>query len=74
MREKIVPAVFLMLVLLIGFPSSVGDFSAFADDDDDNNDDKKENKNLKVSAEESKAYQKQKEKAEEAREKAQERK
>jgi len=56
-----------MLVLLIGFPSSVGDFSAFADDDDDND-------NLKVSAEESKAYQKQKEKAEKAREKAEERK
>jgi len=56
-----------MLVLLIGFPSSVGDFSAFADDDDDND-------NLKVSTEESKAYKKQKEKAEEAREKAQERK
>ncbi len=53
-----------MLVLLIGFPSSVADFSAFADDDD----------NLRVSAEESKAYKKQKEKAEEAREKAQERK
>jgi len=57
-----------MLVLLIGFPSSVGDFSAFADDDDDDND------NLRVSAEESKAYQKQKEKAEKAREKAEERK
>jgi len=56
-----------MLVLLIGFPSSVGDFSAFADDDDDND-------NLKVSAEESKAYKKQKEKAEKAREKAEERK
>jgi len=63
-----------MLVLLIGFPSSVADFSAFADDDDDNDKDKKENKNLKVSTEESKAYKKQKEKAEEAREKAQERK
>jgi len=74
MREKIVPAVFLMLVLLIGFPSSVGDFSVFADEDDDRDNDKKENKNLKVSAEESKAYKKQKEKAEEAREKAQERK
>jgi len=57
-----------MLVLLVGFPSSVADFSAFADDDDDDND------NLRVSAEESKAYKKQKEKAEEAREKAQERK
>jgi len=33
-----------MLVLLIGFPSSVGDFSAFADDDDDND-------NLHVSSE-----------------------
>jgi len=55
-----------MLVLLIGFPSSVGNFSVFADDDD--------NDNLKVSAEESKAYQKQKEKAEKAREKAEERK
>ena len=56
-----------MLVLLIGFPSSVADFSVFADDDDDND-------NLRVSAEESKAYQKQKEKAEKAREKAEERK
>jgi len=98
-----------MLVLLIGFPSSTIDFSAFADSDDDDYDDdyddddrydkeksdKKDvkakhddddddydddydddgyNKNLKVSAEESKAYKKQKEKAEEAREKAQERK
>jgi len=36
MREKIVPAVFLMLVLLIGFPSSVGDFGAFGDKDNDN--------------------------------------
>jgi len=34
MREKIVPAVFLMLVLLIGFPSSAVNFSIFADDDD----------------------------------------
>ena len=66
MKGKIVPAVFLMLVLLIGFPSSVADFSAFADDDD--------NDNLRVSAEESKAYKKQKEKAEKAREKAEERK
>jgi len=74
MREKIVPAVFLMLVLLIGFPSSAVNFAVFADDDDDKGNDKKENKNLKVSAEESKAYKKQKEKAEEAREKAQERK
>jgi len=45
MREKIVPAVFLMLVLLIGFPSSVANFAVFADDDDDDND------NLQVSAE-----------------------
>jgi len=37
MKEKIVPAVFLMLVLLIGFPSSVGDFNVFADDDDNDN-------------------------------------
>ncbi len=58
-----------MLVLLIGFPSSVGDFSAFADDEDDD-----DNDNLRVSAEESKAYKKQKEKAEKAREKAEERK
>ncbi len=58
-----------MLVLLIGFPSSVADFSAFADKDDDN-----DNDNLRVSAEESKAYKKQKEKAEKAREKAEERK
>ncbi len=35
MREKIVPAVFLMLVLLIGFPSSAVNFSVFADDDDE---------------------------------------
>ncbi len=35
MREKIVPAVFLMLVLLIGFPSSAVNFSIFADDGDD---------------------------------------
>jgi len=61
-----------MLVLLIGFPSSVADFSAFADDDDD--DDDNDNDNLRVSAEESKAYKKQKEKAEKAREKAEERK
>lgn len=67
MREKLFPAVFLMLVLLIGFPSSVANFSAFADDNDDND-------NLKVSAEESKAYEKQKEKAEKAREKAEEQK
>jgi len=38
MREKIVPAVFLMLVLLIGFPSSAVNFSVFADDEDDDND------------------------------------
>ncbi len=63
-----------MLVLLIGFPSSVGDFSVFADKDDNKGNDKKENKNLRVSAEESNAYQKQKEKAEKAREKAEERK
>ena len=44
MREKIVPAVFLILVLLIGFPSSVANFSVFADDDDDND-------NLYVSSE-----------------------
>ncbi len=56
-----------MLVLLIGFPSSVGDFSVFADDDDDND-------NLKVSAEESKAYKKQLEKAEKARDEAEKRK
>ncbi len=65
-----VSAVFLMLVLLIGIPTTVGDFSAFGDKDDD----KKENKNLKVSAEDSKAYQKQKEKAEKAKQKAEERK
>jgi len=35
MREKIVPVVFLMLVLLIGFPSSAVNFSIFADDGDD---------------------------------------
>lgn len=83
-----VPAVFLMLVLLIGFPSSIGDFTAFADDDDDDRKkdhdkekdrddkpkDKKENKNLKVSTEELKAYKKLKEKAEKAREKAEEHK
>jgi len=44
MREKIVPVVFLMLVLLIGFPSSAVNFSVFADDDDDND-------NLYVSSE-----------------------
>lgn len=85
MREKIVPAVFLILVLLVGFPSSVGTFTAFADEDDDYDDDefeekerkdkeKKENKNLKVSVEDSKAYKKLKEKAEKAREKAEEKK
>jgi len=37
MREKIVPAVFLMLVLLVGFPSSAVNFSVFADDDNDEN-------------------------------------
>ncbi len=56
-----------MLVLLIGFPSSVSNFPAFADDKDDND-------NLKVSAKESKAYKKQLEKAEKARDKAEERK
>jgi len=44
MREKIFPAVFLMLVLLIGFPSSAVNFSVFAVDDDDND-------NLYVSSE-----------------------
>jgi len=34
-----------MLVLLIGFPSSVANFAVFADDDDDDND------NLYVSSE-----------------------
>ncbi|HET6516758.1 MAG TPA: DUF5666 domain-containing protein [Nitrosopumilaceae archaeon] len=33
MKGKLVPAVFLMLVLLIGFPSSIGDFNAFGDSD-----------------------------------------
>lgn len=81
MREKLIPAVFLILVLLVGFPSSISDFSAFGDKDDDKEKDreekqkdKKENKDLRVSAEESKAYKKLKEKAEEAREKAKERK
>ena len=82
MREKLVPAVFLILVLLVGFPSSITDFTAFADKDDDKEKkdkeekqkDKKENKNLKVSVEDSKAYKKLKEKAEEAREKAKEKK
>ena len=70
-----VSAVFLMLVLLIGIPTTVGDFSAFGDKDDDKEkgNDKKENKNLRVSAEDSKAYQKQKEKAEKAKQKAEER-
>jgi len=63
--KEIVPAVFLMLVLLVGFPSSVSNFPAFADDNDDND-------NLKVSAKESKAYKKQLEKAEKARDKAEE--
>lgn len=62
MREKIFPAVFLMLVLLIGFPSSVISFNVFADNDE--KDDKKE----------SKGYEKQKEKAEKARETAQQKK
>jgi len=37
MKGKIVPVVFLMLVLLIGFPSSVANFTVFADDDDNDN-------------------------------------
>ncbi|MFB5646400.1 MAG: hypothetical protein ACE5R3_07390, partial [Nitrosopumilaceae archaeon] len=36
MKGKLVPAVFLMLVLLIGFPSSIGDFNAFGDSDKQN--------------------------------------
>ena len=42
--KEIVSAVFLMLVLLVGFPSSVANFPAFADDKDDND-------NLYVSSE-----------------------
>jgi len=67
MREKTIPVVFLILVLLIGFPSSVGNFSIFADDDERNNDKKDDKK-------ESKEYEKQKERAEEAREKAEQKK
>jgi len=70
MKEKIFPAVFLMLVLLIGFPSSVSNFSVFADNDkeDERKNDKKDDKK------ELKEYEKQKERAEEAREKAEEQK
>jgi len=38
MRAQILPSIFLMLVLLIGFPSSAVNFSVFADDEDDDND------------------------------------
>ncbi len=66
MKEKTFLAVFLMAVLLIGFPSSVANFNVFADDDekDEREKDKKE----------SKEFEKQKERAEEAREKAEEKK
>lgn len=65
MREKTFSVVFLMLVLLIGFPSSIVNSNVFADDDkNDKKDDKKE----------SKGYEKQKERAEEAREKAEQKK
>lgn len=70
MKEKIFLAVFLMAVLLIGFPSSVANFNVFADDDgkDERKNDKKEDKK------ESKELEKQKQKAEEAREKAEQKK
>ena len=49
MKEKIFFAIFVMLVLLLGFPSSIVDFNAYA-------------QNIKVSAEESEAYKKQQKK------------
>ncbi len=61
MKGKIFFAIFGMLVLLLGFPSSVVDFNAYA-------------QNVKVSAEESEAYKKQQKNAKEKRETAKERK
>ena len=61
MKKKIFFAIFGMLVLLLGFPSSVVDFNAYA-------------QNVKVSAEESEAYKKQQKNAKEKRETAKERK
>ncbi|HSB50023.1 MAG TPA: hypothetical protein VLC72_01655 [Nitrosopumilaceae archaeon] len=72
MREKTIPVVFLILVLLIGFPSSVANFNVFADDDDEKDD--KEKDDIKNEKKESKEYEKQKERAEEAREKAEQKK
>ena len=75
MREKVVPAVFLMLVLLIGFPSSVGDFSAFADKDDNKKDkvekaqEKAEKQKEKLKEKYEREIQKLKEKAEKKDEK-----
>ena len=61
MKGKIFFAIFGMLVLLLGFPSSAVDFNAYA-------------QNVKVSAEESEAYKKQQKNAKEKRETAKERK
>ena len=61
MKEKIFFAIFVMLVLLLGFPSSVVDFDAYAQKE-------------KISAEESEAYKKQQKNAKEKRETAKERK
>lgn len=72
MKEKTFLAIFLMAVLLIGFPSSVANFNAFADDDDEKDD--KEKDDRKNEKKESKEYEKQKERAEEAREKAEQKK
>ncbi len=57
MKGKIFFAIFGMLVLLLGFPSSAVDFNAYA-------------QNIKVSAEESEAYKKQQKNAKEKRETA----
>ncbi len=72
MREKTFLAVFLMMVLLIGFPSSIASFNVFADNDDEKDDREKDDK--KNDKKESKEYEKQKERAEEAREKAEQKK
>ncbi len=61
MKGKIFFAIFGMLVLLLGFPSSIVDFHAYA-------------QNIKVSAEESEAYKKQQKNVKEKRETAKERK
>jgi len=61
MKEKIFFVIFVMLVLLLGFPSSVVDFDAYAQKE-------------KASVEESEAYKKQQKNAKEKRETAKERK